>query len=179
MNPNLMRKFADIIAEAEQTASAPTPQQVTQTIQSKLKPEEQQALIAMAEKIVGKPLEQLTPQEAQKYGPAFEKALKGGGMMEAQLTELNLKAAWDTAKTKLVQLGFLGGMAAGTATAMGPDGNAMIAGTIGGVLLMSLGALASSIGDLKGEYQAHKELQTVTDPGRKQELQRTVDKFNR
>jgi hypothetical protein len=179
MDPKFFRKYADLITEAEAApAAAPNPQQVAQTIQSKLKPEEQQALIAMAQKIVGKPLDQLTPQEAQKYGPAFEKALKGGGMMEAQLDEINLKAAWDTAKTKLVQLGFLGSMAAGTAMAMGPDGNAMVAGTIGGVLLMSLGGLASSIGDLKGEYDLHKERQTATDPARQKEIDTQIFRKN-
>ena len=133
----------------------------------------------MAEKIVGKPLEQLTPQEAQKYGPAFEKALKGGGMMEARLDELNLRAAWDTAKTKLVQLGFLGGMAVATGYAAGHDGGAMAAGTIGGVLLMSLASLAGSMGDLKKEYQAHKAMQTATEPGEKQQLQRRINDLNR
>jgi len=179
MDPRFFRKFADLITEAEQ-ATAADPQQVAQALQTKLKPEEKQAMIAMAEKIVGKPVDQITPQDAQRFGPAFEKALKGGGAVaESQLNELNLRAAWDTAKTKLVQLGFLGSMAAGTAFAMGHDGGAMAAGTIGGVLLMSLGALAGSIGDLKGEYQAHKDLQTATDPGQKQQLNRKIDAFNR
>jgi len=166
----------DIINEAEQ-APVPNPQQVAQTIQAKLKPAEQKALIAMAEKMVGKPLEQLTPQEAQMYGPAFEKALKGG-ITEQQLDEINLRAAWDTAKTKLVQLGFLGGMAAGTAAALS-GGAYSSAGTIGGVLLMSLAGLAGSIGDLKGEYQAHKDLQTATNPDQKQQLNRKINNFNR
>jgi hypothetical protein len=176
MYPNLMRKYADIIAEAEMSAAA-NPQQMAQTITSKLKPEEQQALIAMAEKIVGKPLEQLTPQEAQEYGPAFEKALKSG-IAEQQLDEINLRAAWDTAKTKLVQLGALGGMGVGTAAALA-GGDYTSAGTIGGVLLMSLGALASSVGNLGTEYQAQKQLQTTTDPQQKQQLQRRITDLNR
>lgn len=178
MDPKFFRKYADLITEAEAApAAAPNPQQVAQTIQSKLKPEEQQALIAMAQKIVGKPLDQLTPQEAQKYGPAFEKALKGSGMMEAQLDEINLKAAYDTAKTKLLQLGVLGGLGVGTAAAVA-GGDYTSAGTMGGILLMSLGGLAGSIGDLKGEYDLHKERQTATDPARQKEIDTQIFRKN-
>ena len=179
MDPKFFRKYADIITEAEQApAPAANPQKIAQTLQSKLKPEEQQALVAMAQKIVGKPLDQLTPQEAQKYGPAFEKALKGGGMMEAQLDEINLKAAWDTAKTKLVQLGFMGGLGvAAGAAAYGGDYSS--AGTIGGALLLSLSMMASGISDLGDEYQAHKALQTATDPEQQKQLQRKINVLNR
>ena len=178
MDPKFFRKYADLITEAEQGPAA-DPQQVAQALQTKLKPEEKQAMIAMAEKIVGKPVEQITPQDAQRFGPAFEKALKGGSAVaESQLNEINLKAAWDTAKTKLVQLGFLGALGVGTGMAIA-GGDHMSAGTMGGVLLMSLSGLASSIGDLPAEYRAHKELQTATDPARKDLLNKRVDAFNR
>jgi hypothetical protein len=179
MDPKFFRKYADIITEAEMAPEGvPSAGEVTQAIQTKLKPEEQKALIAMAEKIVGKPLDQLTPQEAQKYGPQFEKALKGGGMMEAQLNELNLKAAWDTAKSKLLQLGFLGGLTIGTGAAVA-GGDYMSAGTMGGMLLMSLSGLAGAISDLPDEYRAHKELQTATDPKRQSELKNKISYMNR
>lgn len=171
-----MRKYADIITEAEMSEAA-NPQQIAQALSTKLKPEEQQAMVAMAEKIVGKPVSQITAQDAAKFGPQFEKAL-AGGLAEEQLTEINWKAAWDTAKTKLGALGFLGALGAGTAYAAA-SGDYSSAGTVGGALLMSLGMLGSGISDLGQEYQAQKQLQTTTDPEQKQQLQRKISNLNR
>jgi len=167
MDPKFFRKYADIITEAE-AAPAADPQEIAQTLQAKLKPEEQQAVIAMAQKIVGKPLDQLTPQEAQKYGPQVMKAMQGG-LAEEQLTEINWKAAWDTAKTKLGSLGFLGAMGA-TSAAMMAGGDALSAGYPGGAFLLGLAVLAGNLGSFKDEYETHKKLQTTNDPDQQAQL---------
>jgi len=167
MDPKFFRKYADLITEAE-AAPAADPQKIAQTLQAKLKPEEQQALIAMAQKIVGKPLDQLTPQEAQKYGPQVMKAMQGG-MTEAQLDEINWKAAWDTAKTKLGSLGFLGATGAASAAFMA-GGDALSAGYPGFAFLMGLGVLAANAKDFKDEYELHKQRQTATDPAKQKEI---------
>ena len=172
MDPKFFRKYADLITESEQ-APAVKPQQAAQVLQAKLKPEEQQAMIAMAEKIVGKPLDQLTPQDAQKYGPAFEKALAGGSVMETQLNELNLKAAWATAKNRLDQLGWIAAMAVPAAVSYGQAGGGNpITAVTGSVLLLSLAMMSDTISHIPDEYRAHKELQTATDPAKRAQLTR-------
>jgi len=170
------RKYADIITEAERPATSP--QQVAKVLQAELSPEEQQALISIAEKIVGKPLSQLTPAEAQKYGPAVEKALSGGGLAEQQLDEINLQAAWNTAKSKLGVLGAIGGMGAAAAgfAAAGDYGSA---GTVSGPLLLGLAALAGNIPRVGQEYQLQKKLLTTTDPEEKLELQKQIGYMKR